>query len=175
MSLWKMLGLSDAEAVKKSSLGETETVRKIVRALEQLPPEKARYVAAFSYVLSRVAHSDQKISLEETRIMEEIIMRVGQLSEEQAIIAVQMAKTQSLLLGGIEDYVVTREFNRIATLEEKTALLHCLYAVAEASGSISAVEDNEIRQIADELKFSHSEFIDIRLQHKEHLEVLKNL
>ena len=41
--------------------GDTETVRAIVRELEALPPERARYVAAFAFILARVAHADLEI------------------------------------------------------------------------------------------------------------------
>ncbi len=172
MSIWKLLGFVDESATTKTALPETETVRKITGALDQMPLDRARFIAAFAYVLSRVAHADQTISPEEVRAMEQIVMREGKLAEEQAIIVVQMAKTQSHLFGGIEDFVVTREFNAIASYEEKLALLHCLYAVAAASGSVSSMEDNEIRQIASELKIPHPVYIEVRLQYKEYLEIL---
>jgi uncharacterized tellurite resistance protein B-like protein len=175
MSIWKLLGFGEESGPRGTALPETETVRKITGALDQLPLERARFIAAFAYVLSRVARADQTISPEEVRAMEQLVMQKGQLSEEQAIIVVQMAKTQSILFGGIEDFVVTREFNAIASSEEKRALLHCLYAVAAASGSISSMEDNEIRQIASELKIHHSEMIAIRLQFKEFLEILMDM
>jgi hypothetical protein len=76
---------------------------------------------------------------------------------------------------GIEDFVVTQEFNAIASGEEKLALLYCRYAIAAASGSISSVEDYEIRQIASELKISHLNFIAVRLHYKKNLELLMNL
>jgi hypothetical protein len=45
---------------------ETETVRKIVQSLDQLEPERAKFIAAFAYLLSRAARADLHISLEET-------------------------------------------------------------------------------------------------------------
>jgi hypothetical protein len=44
------------------SQDETETVRKIVRQLDNLEPERARFIAAFAYILSRVARADINIS-----------------------------------------------------------------------------------------------------------------
>ncbi|MFB3915538.1 MAG: hypothetical protein ACE14M_02335 [Terriglobales bacterium] len=49
---------------------ETDTVRKIVQKLDQIEPERARYIAAFAYILSRVATADLNISEAETREME---------------------------------------------------------------------------------------------------------
>ena len=160
-------------AQETSTRPETETVRKITAALDELEPERARLIACFAYILSRVAHADQSVSPEESRVIEQIVMGQGQLPEAQAVLVVQMAKTQSSLFGGIEDYVVTREFNKMATLEQKTALLDCLFAVAAANKSISTIEDNEIRQIAAELKLRHDQFISVRLKYRSHLDVLK--
>jgi uncharacterized tellurite resistance protein B-like protein len=84
-----------------------------------------------------------------------------------------MAKTQNLLFGATEDYLVSKEFGRIATREEKTALLHCLFAVSASDESVSSAEDQTIRQIADELGLEHADFIAVRSNYREHLAVLK--
>lgn len=177
MSIWKFLGLDkekgSAEPLPNTRSADTETVRKIVAALDQMEPERARYIAAFAYNLSRVAHADRNISPEETREMERIVMERGNLPEEQALIVVQMAKSQSIFFGGTENYVVTREFNQLATREQKIALLHCLFAVSAADQSISSVESSEIRQIANELKLRHKEFIEARVAYQQYLAVLK--
>jgi uncharacterized tellurite resistance protein B-like protein len=152
---------------------DTETVRKIADELDRLDAAKARYIAAFAYILGRVAHADLDISEQETRNMERIVMRWGEIPEEQAILVVRMAKTQNLLFGGTENFLVTREFNSIAGREQKICLLHCLFEVSASDESISAAEDRTIRQIADELKIGHGEFIRIRSAHKKHLDVLK--
>jgi uncharacterized tellurite resistance protein B-like protein len=153
--------------------GDTETVRKIVDSLDRLEPDRARYLAAFAYVLARVARADLKVSPEETRAMERIVVEHGGIPEDQAIIVVQIAKHQNLLFGATENFLVTREFNQISTREQKLALLDCLYAVASASDLVTMPEDNEIRQIASELLLSHQEFISIRSRFRDHLKVLK--
>src|SRR6185436_4285153 len=131
---------------------ETETVRKIVQKLDQLPPDQARHTAAFAYLLSRAADADLDVTPEETATMERIVMEKGGLSEELAILVVQIAKTQSQLFGGTENYLVTREFEQSSTREQKLALLDCLFAVTATDEDITALEDNVVRQIASELK-----------------------
>lgn len=182
MSIWKFLGLSadprersletGAEA-RTGAAAETETVRKIVAQLDQLEPERARYTAAFAYLLSRVARADLHISEEETRAMEQLVRERGGLEEAEAILVVQMAKTQATLFGGTENFLVTREFKRMATHEQKLALLDCLFAVSAADESISTKEDNEIRRMAQELELTHDDFIHVRLKYRQHLAVLK--
>ena len=178
MAVWKLLGFDRDKWVAGSrSAGpaspETETVRKIVRKLDSMEPEQARHLAAFAYLLSRVAHADQHVSPEEASAMERLVMERGGVPEEQAVLIVQMAKTQSILFSGTENYLVGREFAKITSREQKLALLHCLYAVCAADHTISTVEDNEIRMISNELQLSHDDFIAVRLQYRGHLAVLK--
>lgn len=173
MSIWKLLGLQDKKPARPETVAETQAVRRIIEKLEALEPERARYIAAFAYILGRVAHADRSISEDETRAMERIVMQEGGLPEPQAVLVVQIAKSQNVYFGGTENFLVTREFNRLATREQKIALLHCLFGVSASDESISTVEDNEIRKISSELEFTHREFIAVRLAHREHLAVLK--
>jgi uncharacterized tellurite resistance protein B-like protein len=168
--------LDDAASEGANSPGrsETETVRKIVRQLDNLEPERARYIAAFAYILSRVARADMNISDDETREMERQVTRLSHLPEEQAVLVVQIAKTQATLFGGTENFLVTQEFNRMATLEQKLALLDCLFAVAAADQVISSVEDREIRLINDELQLTHDQYIAARYNFRKFLAVLKD-
>jgi uncharacterized tellurite resistance protein B-like protein len=176
MNLLKRLGwVAGGEPEPEAGAGDTETVRKIVARLEALPPERARYVAAFAYVLSRVAHADLSITAEETAKMEEIVRRLGHLPEDQTVLVVEIAKGQSRLFGGTENYLVTRELAGIATPEQKHELLDCLFAVAAADGGISSPEEVQIRQIANELGFTHEEFVTARSEWRDHRDVLKGL
>jgi len=172
MSIREFLGLRSA-APDATAAAETATVRKIVESLDRFPPDQARYLAGFAYILSRVASVDLEVSAAERQEMERQMMEHGQLAEEQAILVVQMAKTQSLLFGATENFLVTREFNRIATRTQKLALLRCLFAVSAADQSISTLEDREVRRIADELQLEHREFIEARLAFRDYLSVLR--
>jgi len=173
MSILKFLGLNIDQTRRDTASAETETVRKIVQKLEQLPEQQARYIAAFAYLLSRAARADLQIGADETAVMERIIMEQGGLPEELAVVVVQMAKTQNQLFGGTENYLVTREFERIANREQKLALLECLFAVTAADENISTEEDNVISQISSELRLSHDDFITARSHFRKYLAVLK--
>ena len=177
MSIWKLFGIGETEPAagsgQKLGAGETETVRKIVDALDQIEPRRARFIAAFAYLLGRVAHADHHISEEETHSMERIVQDRAHLPEEQAILTVHMAKAQSLLFGATENFLVTREFAKIASREEKIELLHDLYAVCSADRTVSVVEDNEIRKISRELRLDHPDFIAVRLAYRDRLAVLR--
>ena len=130
---------------------ETATVREIVARLELMPPDRARFLAAFAYILSRAAQADLSISDVETREMEQIVVAHGGIPEAQAVIVVQIAKTRSVLFGPTEDYLVTREFRAISTDAERLDLLRCCFLVGAADGSITAEESSTLSSLADEL------------------------
>ena len=174
MSIWKWLGVEGSSRDRRSG-EEGEAVRAIVDQLEQLDPERARHVAAFAYILGRVAHVDLEISESETQAMERMLVALGGIRAEEAPLVVQIAKAQHALFGATENYVVTRDFGRTASAEEKAALLECLFAVSASDENVSGVEENEIRKIARELDMSHSEFIEARMKFRDHIAALKGM
>lgn len=172
MSILELLGLKGG---RQSAVGDTETVQKIVAELGAMEPGPARYLAAFAFLLSRVANADLRISDPETRQMEEILRRVGGLSEAQASLAVRIAQTQSQHAGGTENFLVARELKEISTREQREEVLRCLFAVSAADDSISSAEEAQIRQIASELGFSLEEYVKARGAWSDKREVLKGL
>lgn len=172
MSILDWLGL---RREREAGSGDTETVRRIVSELRSLDPSRARHLAAFAFILARVAHADLEISDEEMRKMERILQDVGKLPEAQAVLAVEIAKRQSELTGGTENFLVTRELKEVATREECRDLLDCLFAVSAADDSISSAEEAQIRQIASELGFSLEEYVQIRSAWNDKRAVLKGL
>jgi len=172
MSVFSWLGLQAADS---PSSADSETLRRITRALDALDPAKARYLACFAFSLSRVAHADLEISESETAEMERCVVSWGGLSEEQAILVVQIAKTQSRLFGGTDNFSVTKLFKEMADPGQRVELLHSLFAVSSADDSVSVVEENEIWKIATELGITHSEYVAIRSDYRDKREVLRNL
>lgn len=175
MSILERLGLKKSGDGDSggAGVGDTDTVRKIVASLEAMEPEQARWIAAFAYTLSRVAHADLHISADETAEMEQIVHRLGGLPEEQAVLVVQIAKSQARLFGGTENFLVTREFRDISTQEQREKLLDCLFAVSAADGSITGPEEMQIKLIAGELGFTHGELVAARSRWNDYRAVLQ--
>lgn len=173
MGILDSLGWGGGAKHAGRSTGDTDTIRKIAAELDALEPARARYVAAFAFLLSRVANADREISPDETREMERIVRLEAGLPEAQAVLVVHIAKSQNVLFGGVDNFLVAREFNTIATREQKLALLHCLFAVSAADRSISTLEDGTIRQVANELLLDHADFIAVKSTYREHLAALR--
>jgi len=165
----------DAAAPLPDSAAETATARRIVARLEALPPEEARYLACFAYVMSRAANADFDISDDETRLMERFAVEQGGLDEAQAVLVVEMAKLQARTQGGTEDFVVTREFRAISTPEQRRALVRCCFAVEAVDGSISAEEASVVNEIARELDLERDEVNRIRDEFHDQLSAVQAL
>jgi uncharacterized tellurite resistance protein B-like protein len=149
-------------------------LRELLDALDRQEPERARYLARFAYLLGRVAHADQHVSPDETRVMEELLEREGALPREQAMLVVGLAKTSNLLFGGTDNFLVAREFAEAATHEQKLALLRCLFAVSAVEAGISIAEERELQRIARELRIEHADFVSLRLEYRHQLPGLTN-
>jgi len=171
MSILRWLGFQDAQA--EDARQDIDAVRRISEALERLPPEQARFIAAFAYLLGRVASADREVSPEETRAMERLVMERTGLPEAQAVLAVQIARAQNQLFGSTEDFLVARQFATMATREQKLGLLDCLFSVSAADRSVTVLEDNEISRIVNELKLEHADLVAARLRYREYLSVLR--
>lgn len=182
MVLRRFLGLggsaapgSNARAGRAGDDAETATVRRIVAQLDALEPEDRRYLAGFAYVLSRAAHADLDIAEDETSLMERLLMEIGGLPQPQAVLAVEIAKNQTQLYGGTEDYLVTREFAARATDEQRIALMESCFAIVAADHSISAEEYAELTQISSELGLTQDQLNRIRREYRDNLDAIKRM
>lgn len=182
MALRRLLGFGDASRTRpaprspgRADEPATATVRRIIGELEQIEPGQRRYLAGFAYILSRAAHADLHISDSETQLMERILADIGKLPEAQAVLVVEIAKHQSELYGGTEDYLVTREFAANATPDQKKAVVESCFAVVAADHEINAEEYAELTQIADELDLSRAELNVIRREYREHLAAIQHM
>ena len=154
---------------------ETETIRRIVRALDQVDPTRRRYLAGFAYVLMRAAHSDLEITEDEARLMEKIVSDIGGLPESQAVLVVEIARNQAELFSGTEDYLVTREFNATATDEQRRRAVAACFAVVATDHEITAEEYAEVTEISDELGLARADLNSIRIEYRDQLVAIQRM
>jgi len=144
-------------------------LRQTLDALDHLEPDRARILAAFAYLLGRVADADQHVSSAETHAMEGLVQEQGALTHDQAMVVVQLAKSSNMLFGGSANFLVARQFADLAAYDEKLALMRCLFAVAATDDAISTTEEGEIHRIANELRIDQKDLIALRVSHARHL------
>src|SRR3954449_8217717 len=131
--------------------GDTATVRRIVAKLEAMPADQARFLAAAAYTLARAANADLDISDEETAAIERELQGHESIDEATAVLVTEMAKLQAKTVGATEDYVVTREFKSVSTMEQRLGVLRACFAISAVNGTISAEESAVLSEIAEEL------------------------
>lgn len=143
-------------------------LRDVQAALERMDPQRARYYAAFAYILGRVAAADDHVGVDEGAVIRQALEREAGMSAEQAALVAEMAHRPGGA-GEIEDHLVSREFVRLGGRDQQLQLLNCLFAVAAAEGQISREEEEEIRQIARELEISERDMITVRYRYLRNL------
>lgn len=161
--LFRSLGLGAAEDTRQ----DTETVAQIASGLHGVPAERARFLAAFAYLLGRVAFADHDVSPEERQSMESFLAGQG-VSSGQAGEVVNLAVRATGSHGAAEDYQIAREFEAIATREEKLQLLRALFTVSAEHG-ITTLEDNEISRIARVLRLERADVSALRIEFRDAL------
>jgi hypothetical protein len=158
-----------------ADMNETETVRKIVGQLESLPIEQRRFVAGFAYVLGRAANADLTFEPVEVAAIEHAVMDVAGLTESQAVLVTEIARTQAELYGATEDFLVTREFARTASQEDRERLLRTAFAIGASDQTITSTESAELNEIGKELGFTDAEVDAIRNEYRDSLSVVQTM
>jgi uncharacterized tellurite resistance protein B-like protein len=152
-----------------------DAIRRIAAELDRLDPDRARYVASFAFVLSRVASVDDEVTPEEMAAMERLVAEKAALPADQAVLVVQMARQQQRLFGGTDDFLVTRDLAQSATYEQRLTIVECLFAVAAVDRRVHAAESNEIGRIATELRIEPTDLLRIRTQYRQYLAAREGL
>ena len=158
----------------KGVVGDTDSVKVLATQLDALPPARARYVAAFAYVLGRAAHATGSMSDAERAEMTRLATAAG-LDTAQGPLIVEMAGSLSGEFGATEDFLVAREFKAISTMEERELLLRCCFLVMAADDEIDATESWLANRLAEELDVERPDLNAIRAEFHEQLSGVKEV
>ncbi len=95
------------------------------------------------------------------------------LDEPTAVLVAEMARLQARTVGDTEDYVVTREFKALSTMEQRVDILRACFAIGAENGTISAEEASVLNQIARELDIEQDTVNEVRAQFHETLSAVQ--
>jgi len=157
-----------------ASVGDTGSVKLIAAQLDALPPARARYVAAFAYLLGRAANATGATSDAERAEMVRLAASAG-LDAAQGPLIVDMAATLADEFGATDDFLVAREFKAISTMEERELLLRCCFLVMAADDEIDATESWLVNRLAEELDVERPDLNAIRAEFHEQLSGVKEV
>jgi uncharacterized tellurite resistance protein B-like protein len=151
------------------TVSDTESVHLIAAQLSALPPARARFLAAFAYLLGRAAAANLAVSDAEVSEMTRVIGDVGGLDAETARLVTVLASAQADAYGATEDYLVTRQFKAISTMEERERLLRCCFLVMAADDEVDETESWLANRLAEELDIERPDLNRIRDEFHEQL------
>jgi uncharacterized tellurite resistance protein B-like protein len=154
--------------------GDTASVKVLAAQLAALPPARARYLAAFAYLLGRAANATGATSEAERAEMVRLAEGAG-LDDAQGPLIVDMASSLSDEFGPTEDFLVAREFKAISTIEERELLLRCCFLVMAADDEIDATESWLANRLAEELDVERPDLNAIRAEFHEQLSSVKEV
>lgn len=172
MSLLRFLGLGGSAAGRDM---EPRSLVELGAELESLPPEEGRFVAAFAYLLARIAGSDLRTDDAEQAEIARHLESFAGIEPTHAQILSRSALHVADAHSASDHHLVARAFRDMTDTPERLRLLRCLYAVAAADETISTREDNEIFEIAHSIGVAHEQVVALRSEYKTYLGSMKAL
>jgi uncharacterized tellurite resistance protein B-like protein len=166
MSLLRFLGLGGRNSGRGA---EPSSLVEIGKSLDELPQEEARLIAAFAYLLARVAGADLRTGTEERASLSKRLETFGGIDAALAGRLTDTAIHAAEAHGASDDHLVARAFRDMSDHSERLRLMRCLYAIAAADDTITTVEDNEIFEIAAAVGVEREDVIALRAEWKEYL------
>jgi uncharacterized tellurite resistance protein B-like protein len=161
--------------IPEATAADTESVRLIAKQLSGMPPARARFLAAFAYLLGRAANANLAVSEAELKEMEALIEEVGGLDDDTAHLVVILSGAQSGQFGATEDFLVTREFKAISTMEERERLLRCCFLVMAADDEVDETESWLANRLAEELDIERPDLNRIRDEFHDQLSSVREI
>ncbi len=152
MSILNWLGFRPKTA--EPATPDDRQVERIADAMNALDNEEARYLAAFAYLLCRVAYADGVISRVETERMSSIMCDFSSLTPKQSDLVIKLAQNENFQADAETGRKVSAIFAEMAPLRARTDFIGCLYAVAAADEKVFGVEDESVMAIGLELGVS---------------------
>jgi uncharacterized tellurite resistance protein B-like protein len=172
VSLLRFLGLSGLEAGREA---EPASLRELIRSLEDVPADQARLVAAFAYLLARVAGADLETVDHERETITRRLSEFAALDRDQADRLAEAAIAMSERHGASDDHLVARAFRDMSDHDERIRLVRCLFAIAAADETITALEDNEIFEVATAIGVARGDVVAVRSEWKAYLGSMRAL
>lgn len=172
MALLDFLGLGSRRPAAQAVL---ESLEAIGARLEGLPPDEARFGAAFAYLLARIAGADLRTEEAERSEMARHLETFAGLDPDRAALLSDTAIRAAQTYSASDDHLVTRAFRDMSESAERLHLIRCLYAVAAADKTISTREDNVIFDVATSIGVPREDVVGIRAEFRDYLGTLKAL
>lgn len=139
----------------------------IENALESYPREEATFIAAVALLLGHMAYADLDISPSETQFMRELLQSELGLTPDKAKLVTAIAVSQPAW-AGLEITKVWATIREQRPKAERKKIMHMAFQLAAFDG-INAEESQALELMSRGLGFQHPDFIELKLEFKEHM------
>jgi uncharacterized tellurite resistance protein B-like protein len=112
-------------------------------------------------MMARIAHVDREVTDAERDQVHTSLVQYGKMAPEQAAVVANVALSEAGMKA--DEFRTKRRFYDQSTVPERILFITSLFAVAAADGDPSHDEIEEIRQIADGLRITHTQFISAKV------------
>lgn len=171
MDFRKLFGMASRREDDTADLGKLFSGISSILSTEN--EEEIKRITSFAGLLGKVAYADMDISPVEQQRIHKLLKSQLNLKDQDIEKIVALLSQHRAQLYSIEDFIYLRMVNSMLEKSEKLSLLRTLFTVAAADESVSGQEDAVLWSIAKGLRLSHREFVGVRAEFKDHLDVLK--
>jgi uncharacterized tellurite resistance protein B-like protein len=127
-----------------------------------LPEERLYFICLVGTLMAAIAHVDDHFDPAEKKALKRCLTDQFSLKGKELTLLFEVVEEQARQ--GFDFYEVVTELNRIASYNDRTHLMECLFEIAIADGEMAHGEAEEIRRITKALRIPHKIFIEYKVR-----------
>jgi uncharacterized tellurite resistance protein B-like protein len=127
-----------------------------------LPEEKLYFICLVGTLMATIAHVDDHFDAAEKKALKRCLIDQFALKGKELTLLFDVVEEQARQ--GFDFYEVAKELNRVASFNDRTHLMECLFEVSIADGEMAHDEAEEIRRITKALRIPHKTFIECKVR-----------
>jgi len=127
-----------------------------------LPEERLYFICLVGTLMAAIAHVDNHFDPAEKKALKRCLTDQFSLKGKELTLLFEVVEEQARQ--GFDFHEVVTELNRIASYNDRTRLMECLFEIAIADGEMAHGEAEEIRRITKALRIPHKIFIEYKVR-----------
>ena len=127
-----------------------------------LPEERLYFICLVGTLMAAIAHVVDHFDPTEKKALNRCLTDQFSLKGKELTLLFEVVEEQARQ--GFDFYEVVTELNRIASYNDRTHLMECLFEIAIADGEMAHGEAEEIRRITKALRLPHKIFIEYKVR-----------
>ena len=127
-----------------------------------LSEERLYFICLVGTLMAAVAHVDDHFDPAEKKALKRCLTDQFSLKGKELTLLFEVVEEQARQ--GFDFHEVATELNRVASYNDRTHLMECLFEVSIADGKMAHEEAEEVRRITKALRIPHKTFIEYKVR-----------